>query len=754
MIDGRRIEVRGSVQGVGFRPFVWRLAHELGLKGRVRNGAAGVTIEAFGAPSDLDRLLDRLASPPPAARVAAVAWAPIPAEALDAFDIEHSDDAGPRRPSIPADLATCPACLAEVRDSTDRRHRYPFTNCTDCGPRFTIAQGVPYDRPATTMAGFVMCADCQREYDDPADRRFHAQPNACPVCGPQLTWLRPDGAPLPVRDPLAAAAAALRAGKIVAIKGLGGFHLACDATDERAVRRLRTRKRREEKPFAVMVPDLDAAAALAHVDAMEAALLSGPERPIVLLRPRDGGPLAPAVAPDAPRVGLMLPYTPLHHLLLAEVGRPLVMTSGNLSSEPIAHTTALALRLLGDVADAFLVHDREITTRTDDSVATVLAGAPAVLRRSRGYVPRPIPVAVPFPEPVLAVGADLKNAFCLGVDDTAWLGPHVGDLESLATYEALGEAIDRLERFLGVAPRVVAHDLHPNYLSTRFAGERDADVRIGVQHHHAHVAAALAEHGLSQAIGVACDGTGYGHDGAGWGAEVLVASTTDALRFGTWRPMRLAGGDRAMKEPWRVALDLVDSAHEAPPSVALWASVEGRAVDVVRRQLAAGVNAPSAHGLGRLFDGIAALVLRRPTAGYEGQLAMALEQAALPGDHGAYDAPITAGAPWVVDHRPLVRGVVADLAAGVPSGVVSARFHATVVRALAELVLGASAAHGALPVVLTGGCFQNAILVGGLQEALRDRCTVFVHREVPPGDGGIALGQAVVAGARRAAREG
>jgi len=753
---GRRIEVQGSVQGVGFRPWVWRLARDLGVTGRIWNGASGVTIEAFAAEPVLERLLERLeAEPPRAAVISRLSWSTIPAEQVEGFTIVKSAEEGRRRASIPADLATCPACLAEVFDPSDRRYRYPFTNCTDCGPRFTIAWDVPYDRPATTMAPFPMCPDCRREYDDPADRRFHAQPNACPVCGPRLRLLDAAGAPVACDDPLRATAEVLAGGGIVAIKGLGGYHLACDATSESAVRALRERKRREEKPFAVMVRDLDAARRHAHIGPAEADLLTGVERPIVLLARVVGSDLAEAVAPDAPRIGLMLPYTPLHHLLLEAVGGPLVMTSGNRSQEPIAHTEDLALSLLGGVADRFLVHDRAITTRTDDSVAMVLGGAPVLLRRSRGYVPRPVPVPRRFEEPVLAVGAHLKNTFCLGIEDVAWMGPHVGDLESPSSYDALAEAIERLEHFLDVHPEVIAHDLHPGMLSTRYARERAAREKVAVQHHHAHVAAAAAEHGLEGPIlGVAYDGTGLGPDGAAWGAEVLVVEDGRYERVATWRPIPLAGGDLAIEQPWRVALAwLLDAFDGDPPlrGLDLFEQVPPRALDVARQQVEKGVNAPLAHGLGRRFDALAALALRRPAVTYEGQLAMAWEQAA--GDVVAPPYPVEvdrSGPTWQVDDRPLLRAAVADLRAGRDAAEVSARFHAAVVATTAEIVREMLAMRGPLPVVATGGCFVNTRLTEGLSRTLGDSVNLCLHRRVPPGDGGIALGQAVVANARRA----
>ncbi|HYD42525.1 MAG TPA: carbamoyltransferase HypF [Anaeromyxobacter sp.] len=759
---GRRITVTGTVQGVGFRPFVYRLAHELGLAGWVRNDAAGVTVEAFGPADALDALERRLSSgAPPAARVTTLHASPLSDEPLrTTFEIVESGGATEKRAAIPPDLATCPDCLRELHDAADRRHRYPFTNCTSCGPRFTIALGIPYDRPATTMAGFRMCPACAREYADPADRRFHAQPNACPTCGPRVTLLDADGTPVPSPDPITRAAAALEAGKVVAVKGIGGWHLACAAGSPKAVRALRARKRREEKPLAVMVRDLDEARALAELSPAEEALLLAPERPIVLCRRRADAPLAPEVAPDTALVGLLLPYAPLHHLLLADAGRPLVMTSGNLSDEPIAYDDADALRRLAGVAHRFLVHDRPIASRCDDSVARVVAGRPMVTRRARGHVPRPIRVLPGFARPVLAAGAQLKNACCLGRGEEATLGPHVGDLDGLETFDAFEAAVARLETFLSFRAEALACDLHPQYLSTRWARRR-ADALgvplVEVQHHHAHAAAAMAEHGLAgPALAFAWDGTGLGTDGAAWGGELLLVEAGRAQfeRLATFRPIPLAGGDQAIREPWRLALAAVRDAFGDLAVLAdlpLFDAVPERAVANVAQLLQTGLHCPPAHGAGRAFDAAAALALGRAEARFEGQLAMALEGALDPGAAGAYPFAITSGEPGapddVLDLRPLWRALARDVAGRALAGAVSARFHRALVAAGAELVRRARRRTGRLPLVLTGGCFQNAALVEGLREALAGEVEVYQHETVPPGDGGIALGQAVVADA-------
>jgi hydrogenase maturation protein HypF len=751
--EGRRVEIRGIVQGVGFRPWVFRLAREQGLRGWVRNDGGGVTIEAFGVASALDAFLAALrASPPPAARVTGITTLRIDPRPAPSFEILSSSPSSERRVSIPADLATCPECLAEVVDRGDRRYAYPFTNCTDCGPRFTIAIDIPYDRPNTTMAKFRMCGACQAEYDSPSNRRFHAQPNACPACGPRLWMAGPEGFALPAADAVAAAAAVLGRGGIVAVKGLGGFHLACDATNTAAVADLRKRKRRDEKPFAVMVAGLADAERLATLDDDERRLLSGVERPIVLAMRRADACLSPLVAPGNPMVGLLLPYTPLHHLLLRAMGRPLVMTSGNLSEEPLAVGNDEAIRRLAGIADAFLLHDREIDTRCDDSVVRVIAGAPVVLRRSRGYVPGGIPVPGRFAQPVLACGALLKNTFCLGLDGTAYLGPHIGDLENFETFEAFEHAIDRMERFLGASPAIIAHDAHPEYLSTRYALDRPEQVKVAVQHHHAHICSAMAEHGIDgPAIGVAFDGTGFGSDGHAWGGEFLLADYLGFRRLATLRPIALAGGDLAVRRVWRQALALLDDAFggDAPlDRFTLFSRVPPREIALVRQMIGTGFNTVPAHGAGRYFDAVGALGLGRTESRHEGQIALEWNLIADPAEEGSYAFEIASGqGPDEVDFRGAVRALALQLLEGVVPSVVSARFHNTLAAAAAEVVLSARRRVGALPVVLSGGVFQNALLTERVLRAVGAGTVVLRHSTVPPGDGGIGLGQAVIASA-------
>ncbi|HVR40626.1 MAG TPA: carbamoyltransferase HypF, partial [Thermoanaerobaculia bacterium] len=559
---GRHIEIRGVVQGVGFRPWVYQLATRYGIAGRVRNDASGVIIDAFGSDSALESFIGSLGGDaPPAARVRELDWLAIPDEDLRDFSIVSSESATERRVSIPPDLATCNDCLGDIFDPRNRRHLYPFTNCTNCGPRYSIVRDIPYDRANTTMARFTMCKDCQREYDDPRDRRFHAQPNACPVCGPQLTAMTPQGREISTDDPIHFASRAIGAQLIVAVKGLGGFHLACDATSLLAVMRLRDRKHREAKPLAVMVRDLAHAEEIAILDAEERTLLTSVERPVVLVKRRDNAGLSPEISGENPLVGIFLPYTPLHHLLLRDCGLPLVMTSGNASDEPMATTNADALERLSEIADLFLMHDRDIETRVDDSVARVIDGAPTILRRARGYVPRNVGQALACPDrlkpvphfeqPILAVGAHLKNAICIGAGNSAFLGPHIGDLGTVATLQAFEASIEQMKKFIGVDPQIIAHDLHPEYFSTRYATASDRTT-IAVQHHHAHVVSAMAEHGLSDTVvGIAYDGTGYGTDGTSWGGEILIARHESFERFATFRAIPLAGGDQAIRQVWR-----------------------------------------------------------------------------------------------------------------------------------------------------------------------------------------------------------
>jgi hydrogenase maturation protein HypF len=712
-----------------------------------------VSIEAFASRGVLGRFIEELRTDPlPSARIAELRETTIPDEDLDAFVIESSEASGRKALSIPPDLATCDECTKELFDDRDRRFEYAFTNCTACGPRFTIARAIPYDRRATTMSEFIMCEACRAEFDDVEDRRFHAQPNACPACGPALRLERFDAHATRSIGVIAAAAELLSRGQVVAVKGLGGFHLACDATNGAAVRRLRERKHRDEKPFAVMVESLPSARALAEISSKEAALLTAAERPVVLLRRRQEARLAVEVSPDTSLVGLFLPYTPLHHLLLAAARRPLVMTSANVSEEPICFENDEARRRLEGIADAIVLHDREIAMRCDDSVSRVIAGVPTIMRRSRGFVPRPFYLSRPVARPVLACGAHMNNTFCIAMDDTAYFGPHIGDLETVAALDFFEEAIERMQTILSVRPEIVAHDLHPGYPSTRYAQTRTELSVVGVQHHHAHVVSLMAEHGIwDPVLGVAYDGTGFGEDGTSWGGEFLLCTAERYERVGTFRPIRLAGGNLAMREVWRIGYALLHDAYDgAPPgnAIALLGDVPSSSLHLVKQMITHELNSPHARGVGRYFDGFGALALGRARSTYEGQVAIAMDQVAKTSVVDAYPYEIDRRpTPWEVDLRPAVRAAVEDLGASAPAGDVSARFHNTLIAATSELLELLWAERGDLPVGLTGGVFQNDRLAAEVENIIRNKNRVLRHSAVPPGDGGIALGQALIADA-------
>jgi hydrogenase maturation protein HypF len=745
--SARMIEVRGLVQGVGFRPFVWRLAQKHGLSGWVRNRSGVVEIVAEGPEEALVRFSAALSDQaPPRARVEAVTWRPQAPVGVTRFDVEPSQDEDEGDRLVSADIATCEACLRELLDPNDRRYGYPFINCTDCGPRFTIIEGLPYDRIRTSMRAFPLCEECAREYEDPADRRFHAEPVACPECGPQLTLRNATWGPLS-GDPITEAARLLRSGAIVAVKGLGGFHLACDATNEQAVAELRRRKRRPDKPFAVMVPTLEEAGALFGLEPAEAKLLSSWRAPIVLVR--DRGRLAPSVAPGHRRQGAMLPSTPLHHLLLRATGLPLVMTSGNRNDEPICITNEEAWERLEGVADAFLVHDREIVARYDDSVTRVWGETPVVLRRARSYAPSPVSLPADV-SPTLAVGAELHGAFCLAEGTRAYLSQHIGDLDSEESLAAFSHALDRYRDLFRIQPEVVAHDLHPDFLSTRLATSMGLPT-VAVQHHHAHIASVMAEHRLTGAVlGVAFDGFGLGEDGTGWGGEFLVCDWERATRAGHLHPVPQPGGDAAVHDPSRMALSFAVDAGVFKEAVGVLDMTERRA-EALFSQIEAGLNSPLTSSAGRLFDAVAALTGVCRAATYEGQPAMLLEQAADPSATFEYPFDLEAqGGKIVVDTRPIVRAVVRDLRKGRTQAEIAGRFHRTMaalILAVCRLIRGGT---GLTRVCLGGGVFQNELLVSDVTARL-SACgfEVFVPREVPVGDGGIALGQVLVAHARQ-----
>jgi hydrogenase maturation protein HypF len=760
--ERREVSIRGIVQGVGFRPFVYALARRHGLVGLVRNDAEGVHIEAEGPPGDLDLFLGGLRDEAPTlAVVEAMDWRTLPVLGETDFRIEESR-AGPRRRALVSpDVATCEDCLAELLDPTDRRYRYPFTNCTNCGPRFTITRQVPYDRASTTMSRFAMCPECQREYDDPSNRRFHAQPNACPLCGPRVRLLDRFGHELHAKpeDPILRTAGMLRGRAIVAVKGLGGYHLACDPFDGRAVRVLRGRKVRQDKPFALMARDLEQVRELCLVTPEEAVLLTSPARPIVLLRRREDAGVADEVAPRQRTLGVMLAYTPLHHLLLRDTGIPLVMTSGNNSDEPIAYRDEEAFEQLGDIADFFLIHDRPIHMRTDDSVARVVGKETYPLRRSRGYAPSPLRVAEDFRRHVLACGGELKNTFCLGKGGHVFPSHHIGDLENFETLTSFREGIDHFCRLFDVRPELVAYDLHPEYLSTKYAREVEESglEAVGVQHHHAHVASCLADNGRpgdERVIGVTLDGTGFGTDEAVWGGEFFEGSLESGFeRRGHLEYAPLPGGSAAIRQPWRMALAQLVSIYGEDEAAELPLAVVRQAGERNTRLIACliehGLNTPPTSSAGRLFDAVAALVgvpgTERTT--YEGQAAVELELTA--------EGPANRGYPyrlrehdhgWVVETHEIIRGVVDDLLSGRGPGEISSRFHRTMAEVVAAGCERAREAGGPAKVALSGGTFQNMLLLDQTVKLLEEKeFMVHKHNRVPANDGGIALGQAVLA---------
>jgi len=763
------VVVRGIVQGVGFRPFVHRLAHEFGLHGWVLNSTEGVEIELEGPRLAVQGFLDALpARVPPAALIESVQTVPLPPVGYTSFIIQGSQESAGRFPLVSPDIATCPDCLSELSDPTDRRYRYPFINCTNCGPRFTIVEGVPYDRPKTTMRRFIMCPVCRKEYEDPADRRFHAQPNACPECGPRV-WLRSSSHAMKLEsdgdDAVRMARRLLQEGHVLAIKGLGGFHLACDATNEAAVNRLRARKRRVEKPFAIMVYGLETAARLCKVNSCEAQLLASPRRPIVLLERREGSPVVSGVAPQNSRLGLMLPYTPLHHLLLAPGAditySALVMTSGNLSEEPIAADNDEALGRLDGLADYFVLHDRPIGVRCDDSVTQVFDEKETVIRRSRGYAPLPIRLGFNL-VPVLACGAELKNTFCLAEGHYAFLSQHIGDLENEETLDAFVANIAHFKRLFRLEPQVVAHDLHPDYLSTRYALDLAAQAEhdtgealrvVAVQHHHAHVASCLAENGLDErVIGVAFDGTGYGTDGHIWGGEFLIADYKGFERVAQLRYVPLPGGDAAVRRPYRMAYSYLRQAFgRSLPAVPLLERIDRTELAVIDRQVTQRINAPLTSSCGRLFDAVSALLRIREVVNYEGQAAMELEMRSRPDVAAGYDFALVEEHPMQVDAAPVISAIVHDLEVSTPIEEIGARFHNAVAKMVVEVCGRLRDETGLQKVCLSGGVFQNRLLLRRtLEGLLAAGFQVFTHHLVPCNDGGIALGQAMVASKRSA----
>jgi hydrogenase maturation protein HypF len=752
-LSGMRIHINGVVQGVGFRPFVYNLAAQLELAGWVRNTSAGVDIEVDGPRQRLQAFVEGLnEQAPPLARIDEVTVEEKPAGGFSEFQIVHSEPIEGAFQPISPDVSLCEDCLREMMDPQDRRYRYPFINCTNCGPRFTIIDDIPYDRPYTTMAEFDLCEACAEEYHDPLDRRFHAQPVACPECGPHI-WLEADGQRLAEREgALQTARRMLKQGKVLAVKGLGGFHLACDATNRDAVETLRERKLRVDKPFAVMMPDLETVAEHCHMGEAERVQLQSLARPIVVLPRREGTDVVEGVSPGQGTLGVMLPYTPLHVLLLEkeqEFPPALVMTSGNMSEEPIAADNVEARTRLEPLADAFLMHNRGIRTRCDDSVVRVVREEVYPLRRSRGF--SPFPVHLPWSGPaILAVGGELKNAFCLTRGRYAFLSQHIGDMENYETLRAFERSVAHFERLFRVEPKALAYDLHPEYMATRYALEqrRSRDIpAIGVQHHHAHVAACMTEHALSsdrRRIGVAFDGTGYGEDGAIWGGEFLWADYTAYDRPFHLRYVPLPGGDAAVKQPWRLALAWLMEAgvpwDQALPPVQ---ASDEEARRTLHRMLEQQINTPLTSSVGRLFDAVAALIGLRQVVNYEAQAAMELEAIVDPDVRRGYDFSIGQD---VLDPAPAIRAIVGDVREGVPLRKIAAKFHNGLAEAVLEVCRSMRDAYGSNEVVLSGGVWQNKVLLERSLDLLEEAgFDVFIHRQVPANDGGLALGQAAIA---------
>jgi hydrogenase maturation protein HypF len=748
----RRLEVNGIVQGVGFRPFVYNLANRYNLKGNVANTASGVIIHIEGTIHNLESFSKDLAEKhPPLAHIVEISQFEEAVNNHKKFKIVASRGAAAMSTLISPDVSICEDCRRELFDCQDRRYGYPFINCTNCGPRYTIIDDIPYDRPKTSMKLFKMCPQCQAEYDDPNNRRFHAQPNACDACGPHVALYSSQHPPIQVHDPIVKTADLLKQGHIVAIKGLGGFHLAVDAENDQAVAVLRKRKHREEKPLALMSFDLDRIRKYAEVSESDESLLTSVQRPIVLLRKKEPNSISPQIAPRNRYFGVMLPYTPLHYLLLTHDFTALVMTSGNLSEEPIAIDNDDAFKRLGNIADYFLIHNRDIYLRSDDSIVRRSSGANRFIRRSRGYVPVPVFLKKDIAS-ILACGAELKNTICIIKGKMVFLSQHIGDLENLATYEFFQLTIRHMKRILAVEPEIVAHDLHPDYLSTRWALTQQEIVKIPVQHHHAHIVSAMAENKIEgPVIGLSFDGTGYGTDGAIWGGEILVADEKKFSRAAHFSYIPMPGGTAAIKGPWRMAVSYLYDAFGEDLwnlNLPLLQTIDAKKLKVIIEMIVKRVNSPNTSSLGRLFDGVAAIVGLRNYVAFEGQAAMELEMTADEAVDAVYDYEWRAGDIIKISPRPIIREVVKDMHQGVDPSVISARFHRTLIRLFTELCQVIRKDTALNRVVLSGGVFQNSLLLTGLIPALeKQRFEVFTHALVPTNDGGICLGQAVVAAA-------
>jgi hydrogenase maturation protein HypF len=755
-ITGQAIRIRGQVQGVGFRPTVWRLAQEYGLFGQVLNDGEGVLIKAWGNSGILDAFLIRLREETPdLARIDSIERTAIEGQnPPDDFNIIDSLKS-PVRTGVLPDAATCIACLEEINDPLNRRYRYPFTNCIHCGPRFSIIKNVPYDRQRTTMSEFTMCSDCMKEYTDPENRRFHAQPNACPQCGPSMELRDAKGGRISAKDPIADAALHLRQGFIVAVKGLGGFQLACSGIDENAVVRLRNKKHRWNKPFALMAQDIHQVRRLCQVSLEEETLLKSVMNPIVLLRKKETSHISNSVAPGQKTLGVMLPGTPLHHLLMREVGEILVMTSGNVSDEPIAYRDAEALDKLQGIADFFLIHNRPIHMRTDDSVTRIFKGREFIVRLARGYAPGPIMMCEPFARPILACGGHLKNTFCLGSSHSAHVSHHIGDLENYESLTSFKEGIEHFQNLLEIKPEVVAFDLHPDYLSTQYAKQLEGVEQIAVQHHHAHIAAGMADCGLKNetVIGVAFDGTGYGTDGAVWGGEFLLADYNNFVRAAHLEYTPLPGGSAAIREPWRSAAACLHHVYgdgmEALNIDFIKGLDQGR-WKILKQMINNNQNCPLSSSLGRLFDAVASLLGFRDAVTYEGQAAVELEQLADESYQGSYSwDDVTGDSPMIVGVQALIKAVVDDILQETAADIISARFHNSVAEMTVSICKRIRQKNDLEQVVLGGGVFQNMFLLDRLFTGLEDNgFQVHIPRQVPVNDGGISLGQAVIANER------
>ncbi len=749
----QHIEINGVVQGVGFRPFIFQLAHRHNLRGNVANTAEGVVIHVEGSHRQITDFLEEIPrSRPPLAHIVHIESTGAEVRNCSDFRIIKSSSADSKSTLISPDVSICEDCKEEIFDPRNRRFRYPFTNCTNCGPRYTIINDIPYDRPKTAMAIFRMCDKCQAEYDDPLNRRFHAQPNACPDCGPRVQLFDAQKNPIQSNDPIQTTAELLKKGHILAIKGLGGFHLAVDATLPDAVIRLRQRKQREEKPLALMSPDIEQIETYARMTDSAKALLTGIQRPIVLLDKKDPNPIAPQVAPENRHFGVMLPYTPLHYLLLSQGFTALVMTSANLSEEPIAIDNQEAFERLGRIADYFLVHDRDIYLRSDDSIIRWLNGAPRFIRRSRGYVPIPIFLHRQVPK-ILACGGELKNTICLTKGNNAFVSQHIGDLENLATEDFMRLTINHLKRILDITPEAIACDQHPDYLSTRYALEIKELPVVQIQHHHAHIAACMAENRIDgPVIGLAFDGTGLGSDHHIWGGEVLISDYEDFQRAAHLTYVPMPGGAKAIKEPWRMAVSHLLSHYDAtglPSDLPMFKAIDAQKIETISTMTQKRINAPLTSSLGRLFDAVAALIGLRYEVAFEGQAAMQLEMTVKKSDGSAYDLTWRNGSPIQIETAPLIKQVVEDIMKNTAPGIISSKFHQALIDGFTQICRHLRHQTGIKQVALSGGAFQNAILLRGLSQKLRlNEFEVYAHRQVPCNDGGLSLGQAVIAAHR------